>query len=314
MIYAPLIAFNVARALGESFIATLLGLVADFLAGSNKPWTYYAGNIFGYSAMATGIPGAAATLYVIGDTVDLLLFKSPDGSDVRIFLNGINHVSIDTYAAAAVWETVNIGGLIGGVKNRIDIVNYGPSANANATGVMWLGLGPVQVTGANAQIEGVDLMAYDTIAIRLQDDEQNSPLGTFAVHIPTGSTLAQVQTYLDAIAAELDAVTGCKIVEANVTFNLTLPGGLKATPDTNILAERGGLVAFNTAGPRKGSVRIPGIKYSVMPGDTFDVEAAPVGALVTRLLTSTTAGNIRPVSDAGYNFTAALAGKKSFRK
>jgi hypothetical protein len=315
MLYQPGEVFNVKKALEGGFLAFLVANALDFITGAFKPWTYYLGSILGYAMLGTGIPGASATLYVIGDTVDALLFKSPDGSDVRIFLNGIAHTTIDTYAAAGIWETLNINGLIGGQMNRIDIVNYGPSANPNATGVQWLDLGPNTVTGANAQAQGaLEVALHDTLAIRLEDDEQDSPLATLPIYLPTGLSLANVQAYADAILPEIDAVTGSKITEATITFTLTLVGGLKAAPVASIKNERGGLISFTTAGPRHDSVRIPGILETVMPGASFDVEGAPVGTLVTRLLTSSTAANIRPLSSAGYNLTAALGGKKSLRR
>lgn len=314
MIYYPGTVFNVAAALGTAFIATLIKAAADFVAGTNQPWTYYTGQLFGYAALATGIQGAAATMYAVGDTVDALLFKSPDGSDVRIFLNGVATVSIDTYAAAEGWELVNIAGLIGGQRNRIDFVNYGPSANANATGVLMMGLGSITVNGSGAYAQESEIVAYDRINFRVKDSESDTKEATYWVNIPTGHTVAEIQAYANAIAPEVDALTGGKLMSADVTLALTLPGGLKATPVAGILNERGGLITFDTTGVRAQSVRIPAMDTDIMPGDSFSLAENHVAALITRLTTATTAANIRPVADDGYQFVTAVGAKKSFRR
>lgn len=313
VIYQPAIdrVFSLRENLGYGIVGALYYAAADFIAGQNKPWSYYLGVGLGSMAVATGVPGAAATMYFVGDMVDLIFFKSPDGSDVRLFLNGVALASVDTFAAAAIWELVQLTGLGGVGFNRLDIVNFGPSPNPDATGIPWLAIGPVTVYGANAQIQE---RGMDTIVFRIQDAEQNSPLASLPINVPSGFTVAQLQTYVDAVAPEVDALTEGQIVEAIVTIGLTLPTGLKNAPVSGAFNERGGLITFDTAGPRKDSVRIPAMSRTIMPGDSFALTQAAVAAFITRLTTATTAANIRPVSAQNYNFVAARAGKKSFRK
>lgn len=297
--------------LSQGIVGGLYAAASDFIAGTNKPWTYYLGVGLGTMAVATGVPGAAATMYVVGDTVDLIFFKSPDGSDVRIFLNGIAQASLDTYFATSVWETFQLIGLIPGLYNRIDIVNYGPSSDPNATGVMFMGLGPITIYGADAQIQERNMQ---TIVFRIRDAEQDSPLSSIPINVPDGFTVAQLQTYVDAIAPEIDALTDGQIDEVSVTIPLTLPGGLKSEPSAGSLNERGGLITFDTAGPRADSVRIPAFRRAIMPGNDISLADTDVAAFITRLTTPSTAANIRPVSSQNYNFTAARGGKKSLRR
>jgi hypothetical protein len=313
MLYEPRLIVNVRNNIETGIVSALFAAAVDFIAGTNKPWTYYLGVGLGQMALATGIPGATATLYVVGDTVDAVLFKSPDGSDVRVFLNGIAHSTLDTYAAAAVWEAFNINGLVGGQVNRLDLVNVGPSPNPNATGIAWFGLGPITVNGSNAYAKGA-IQPMNTLAIRIKDAEADSNLATLPIYLPDGLTLAQVQAYADAILPEIDALTDGTIEEVSVTFQLTLPGGLAATPAVGALNERGGLISFETTGPRRDSVRIPAMSRDLMPGDSFAITATQVAAFITRLTTATTAANIRPVTAQNYQFTNAISGKKSFRK
>lgn len=313
MLYEPRLerVVNLRESLEGGITGGLWMAAIDFLAGENKPWTYYLGVGLGTMAVATGIPGAAATMYVVGDIVDFTFFKSPDGSDVRFFLNGVAATTLDTYAAAAVWETFQFSGLIPGIFNRIDIVNFAASAASGATGIAFMGLGPITVYGANAQIQE---RLMQTIVFRIRDAEQDSPLSSIPVNVPDGFTVAQLQTYVDAVAPEIDALTDGVIEEVSVTIPLTLPAGLASEAAAGSLNERGGLITFDTAGPRADSVRIPAFNRTIMPGNDISLTDDDVAALITRLTTATTAASIRPVSTQNYNFTAARGGKKSLRR
>lgn len=311
MVYDPIEIFDPRLSLVLGVIYAAVRAAIDFVSGDNKPWAYYLGSAFGGTALATGIPNAAATLYVVGETVDFALFKSPDGSDVRLFLNGIEQAQFDAYALTPIWATASVVSLIPNVTNRIDIVNV-PNTNPDKTStVNWLAIGPVTVNGGTALEARIPM---DTIVFRIADSEQDSPLASFPVSIPSGKTIVQIQAYADAIIAELDAVTGGKIVSAEVTVGLDLASGIKSSADSNILNERGGLISFDTSGPRGDSVRIPAIKYAIMPGDSFLLTNTAVAALITRLTTSSTAGTIRPVTPQAYNWVTAKKGAKSFRR
>lgn len=313
IIYQPREIINLRKEFFGGFIAALEAAAVDFISGNNKPWTYYLGIGLGTAAYATGIPGATATIYFVGDTLDAVLFKSPDGSDVRFFLNGVAHSGVDTYAAASIWETINITGAIGGQTNRLDIVNYGPSSNPDATGTMWLGLGPVTVYGDDAYALEAKL-AYNTIAYRLQDSETDTKEATLPVYVPTGLTLAQYQAFVDFQAPLIDAMSGAKLTNIQITLNMTLPGGLKATPADASLNERGGLISFSTTGPRADSVWIPAILPTIMSGDAFSLEDAAVSAFINSLLTVHGGSTIRPRTVQDYQFSAARKGSKSIRK
>lgn len=314
IIYSPEKIFDLREELEGALVVAAFRAALDFIAGINQPWVYYAGVALGQMAIATGIPGAAATLYAVGDTVDALLFKSPDGSDARIFLNGIAHATIDTYAASAVWEWVNLATLVGAQPNRIDIVNNGPSSNPSASGIAWLAMGPLSIVGQGAYAREVDKV--NTLLYRLKDSETDKNEASVPVYLPSGLTLAVVQAFSDFFVPLLDDGTGSQVMEASVTFELTLPGGLKATPDANILNERGGLITFDTTGPRADSFRIPAILPAIMSGDSFSLEDSVIAALITALTTEhSSAGTpVRPVTSQNYQYSAARAGKRSFRK
>lgn len=313
MIYQPYLVFDLRAQLASATVQASILAVEDFISGDNKPWAYYAGAATGYAAVATGIPGAAATLYAIGSGVNFALNHNPDGSLAQFYVNGILAAEVDTFLDDNLgdWQSFALG-ILPGVLNRIDIVNGNNTNPAKSSLINWLAMGAVETqSNTTIQLRSNNMI---TLAIRLQDAEQNSPFATIPVYLPDGLTVAQVQTYAAAIIPEIDALTESQVVEANVTFALTLPGGIKGAPEAGAFNERGGLVTFDTEGPRASSVRIPAMDKDVMPGDSFALTDAGVAALVTRLTTASTAELIRPTSEQGYNFTAARAGKKSLRR
>lgn len=313
MIYQPYLVFDLRLQLASALFKAGLLALEDFIAGDNKEWAYYAGAANGYMAVATGIPGAAATLYAIGSQVNGLINRSPDGGLAQIYLNGILASQVDTYIDTAIgdWASFAVS-LLPGVLNRIDIINAVNPNPAKTSPVNWLALGPVEAGLLSEVFVRSNRMI--TLVFRIRDAEQNSTLASVPFYLPDGLTIAQVQTYADAVAPELDAVTEGQVAEATVTFALTLPGGLKASATARSVNERGGLITFDTAGPRASSFRIPAIDHALMPGDSFALNDTDIAALVTRLTTATTAANIRPTSEQAYNLTTARAGKKSLRR
>lgn len=327
IIYEPQLVFNVREALGGAIVGAAARAAGDFLVGRNqKPWSYYLGVGFGNAALATGITGAAMTLYAIGDTLDFYLFKSPDGADVRWFLNGVAQANLATYGAAAVWEAVQQIVLEPGRVNELTFVNYSASTVPGATGIPWLAIGDITVGGTNAYAYSTrsGSMVYDVISYSLRDSEESTQNASFPVYVPTGQSVATLQAYSNIAAKRLDLVSGSQIIRAQVTLNLTLPA-YSAAPGANelknaalvgILNERGGLISFDTAGPRNESIWIPGMRTSIMPGDAFSLVQADVASLIAMFTGNVSANSVdvRPVSPQNYQYTAALKGKKSLRR
>jgi hypothetical protein len=309
VIYQPIEVFDIRISLAGGLIYAAVRAAADFVSSTNKPWAYYLGSAIGGMAAATGIPNAAATLYAVGTSIDTILFKSPDGALVKVYLNGILQAQVDLNSLTSGWQSFHLD--LGTGLNRIDFVNAEGMPSGEAP--YWMGIGPVTVNDGYAYPQG-EFVNMDTIVWRVKDVEEDSPLASFPVNVPSGKTIAQLQTYADAIGAEIDAVTGSQLMEVSVTISLAVHSGAKSSPVAGTLNERGGLITFSTSGPRADSVRIPGILSTIMPGNSFALTDTDIAALITRLTTSTTAGTIRPVTPQNYNFVTANAGKKSFRK
>jgi hypothetical protein len=316
MIYSPIDVFDLREATEGGLIRAGLAAFEDFIVGENKPWTFYAGVALGSMAAATGIPGASVTLYVIGDSVDAVFFKSPDGSDVRIFLNGIAHSALDTYAVSYLWESVNIAGLVGGQVNRLDIVNYGPSANEDATGILWFGMSDVTVNGENGYIypRSSTVATFNVSYSILDGDGDTSAL---AFKVPAGTlTLAQITGYAQQMATLLDAVIGGKILGIGITLDAALPGGLKAAATATSDVQEGALFTFTTATPYVDSVRVPAWLETLFTGKEVNLAGTGVGAFRDGLLNGIdVAGTTVAASDRYENdYTSLKSSVKSFRK
>ena len=319
MIYQPRDIINFFRELKGGFISALGELLVDLLTGEAKPWSYYVGTGIGSMAVATSIPGLGAAIYVIGDTVDALLFKSPDGSLVRVYLNGIAHSAIDTYAAAGIWEAFNINGLVGGVVNRIDFVLEAPSSNPEATGTPWLAIGPITVNDGSALGRKATMALYN-ISYSLLDSDGDTD--TFAIKVIASThTLAQVQEAAQDFAVALDAVTGAQITSIAVTLEAALPGGLKATPDGSIENQKGATLSLTLEGsPYRDSLRIPGVKPALFSGKALiTTQGEAVDAVVDMLtggIAVTTGGGavVEPSNRFELPYADLVTAVKSFRK
>ena len=316
MIYQPQQVFSVKEAVGGAVKNASLLAAADFVAGNNKPWAFYLGATFGGLAAATGIIGAASYLYVLGDSLDFWVFKSPDGSELRLFLDGVQYTSIDTYAATEAWELVQGIVLASGHVNEVAFVNHAASIAGGATGLAWLGLGDITIFGDNPfAYQGASFtMANDVITLRTQDSETGTDYGAIPLYVPHGFTVIELQTWLDLVAKEFDDAMNVKVVAADLLMPMTVVGTVKASPVANSLNERGGLLSFQTSDVYGDSVRLPGVKTALMPGDAIATSDTLITALVTRLTTQTTPANIRPVTKNSFNWVALRAGKKSLRR
>lgn len=300
------------NAVGTGIVGAIFRAANDFFFGNGKPWYYYAGVAVGGTAAATGIEGATATTYVVANVVEAYVLKGPGNGEMKVFLDGVEQGVIDLEAATEIWELVELViDPAGAVLRRVDLQSVA------VAGAAWMAIGPIILThdtDAPTAQERTQAMAYDTIVFKVRDAESDTNESSVPINVPTGFTLAQLQTYVDAIAPQIDVLTEGQITGASVTVNMTLPGTIKTEPDAGAFNERGGLITFDTTGPRADSVRIPAISKTLMPGDSFSIADTDVAALITRLTTATTAANIQPRTTQDYQFVAARKGSKSLRK
>lgn len=156
-------------------------------------------------------------------------------------------------------------------------------------------------------------MAVNIINLRLQDSESDTRRATVPFYVTPSLTIAEYQAFVATAAARLDAVSGAKIVAADMVLALTVPGGLKATPAAGSLNERGGLIGMDTVGQWPSSVRIPAILPTIMSGDSFSLTEPAIADFIDLL--SAGVPPVFPHSREGDLFLGTgLYGNKSFRR
>lgn len=86
----------------------------------------------------------------------------------------------------------------------------------------------------------------DILSIAVQD--YTGSRKTIPYFVPAGSTIAALQGLSDVSVALIDAGIDSKIVGAQVTVQLTLPGGLKASPIVGNTVHEGALIDYSVSG------------------------------------------------------------------
>jgi len=150
------------------------------------------------------------------------------------------------------------------------------------------------------------------IGFSFEDDEAEPGLGTSAVWVEAGSTLANYQAMASALALKMDAVSDAELISISMQLELDLPGGLKAGAVAASLNERGGLIGFRTDGPSADSLWIPAFKRTIMSGTTISLTDAAVTALTDQLMLAV--NTLTPVTRHGFGWDNPYYGRRSFRK
>lgn len=290
--------------------ATLAAI--DFIAQENKSWAYYTGVGVGGTAVATGIPGAVASIYVVGTTLDFYVLKSPEGSNVDVFLDGVAAATVTTYALDTIWEQIQITFAEDAVK-RVDFVNAGAPPE-NTSGISWMALGaPFTLEGSNPYYKqrSQNMALVNIISFSLLDDDGDTNSVPF--YVDTGHTIGDYQLFVDSMAPALDDITGALITGASLTVNLTLPGPLKAAPVANSENQRGGNFSYLAANSRyKHSTRVPALLDTKFSGKSVNTTDPDVQTFLTTMLTGV--APVIPRDRQGNDLTSLSAAVKAFRR
>jgi len=136
------------------------------------------------------------------------------------------------------------------------------------------------------------------------------------VFLPAAATLAQAQGFATGFAPLIDAITGGVIVGAQVTFPLTLPGGLKTTPDTGATVHRGGLFGYDNASPYKWSQYVGSLTPTLFIADLVNVGDTDVGAYITAMEDGINVSGtfVQPTNEYDDDLTTNVSAKEAFRK
>lgn len=311
MIYDPRLYYSFTDALGEAIPPLSINIIQDYLTGDGHPWVYYAGQLTGYLAAFSSIPGMALTIYAVGTAADILLFRSPDGSLVDLYLNGVLSATIDTYAPTIGWAGVGALALLPSIRNEIKLVNVGASQNPSATGVPIFGAGGLSVIGGSAERN------YNMIKVsfKIRDIEVDGKRDALIIGLPDGQTLAQIETWCNAMSPLLEGVTGGVIdsVDVNIPLNVNTA---RTVPLAGHYNERGGLFTFETAGTAKEGVRVPAMSTTLMPAQTINTADQAVIDFVEAFTVGLSNGTttVKPIASNDAEFVSLIRGVRSQRK
>lgn len=244
------------NALGAGLTQAGILAAADMIAHKDTPWTFYAGVAAGATAAACGVPGGAATLYVIGDVLDFYLLKSPEGSNVRVFIDGIAYSTIDAYTTATLWEAVQVS--LSGDPNttkRVDIVNDGPSpTHPNPDDSYWFGIrSPLGVSGGSETIvrpDGDHLTQIWTLRLTIEDEKGEDSILSVNFKAPAviNTEADDPLKFAQALGNAVNEMTRGRIVNASISRKVPLLSGwqVPATFDSDV--EEKAVFKFNAKG------------------------------------------------------------------
>lgn len=313
MIYKPQESLGLANFLFAGFISALKALAADFAAGTNKPWTYYLGVGIGGSCVATGVPGAAATAYVLAAALDIWIFRSPDGSLVKFYVNGLQRAVQDASGSTTGWIKVHLD-LDENVYSRIDIENGAPGA-ANTSGISWMAISQLESPGIVTS-EGDPPVSLVTASISVLDADGD--ISTTPINIPLGTlTITQLAGFLQGAATDLDAITEGKLVSINVNLDVDLPSGLKSAPVANSDVQESGLLTYTAANTKYvWSQIIPAFVQGKFSGKNINLADTAVTTFTNRMINGATVASalVQPSDKYENDLQSVKSGTKRFRK
>lgn len=150
-----------------------------------------------------------------------------------------------------------------------------------------------------------------SMSIETSDGRKSVP-----VFLPNATTLVQAQGFMTGFAPLVNAITGGVIVGAEVSFPLTLPGGLRTTADAGATVHRGGLFGYDNPSPYKWSQYIPSLTPTLFIGDLVNVGDTDVGAYITAMESGIDVSGtfIQPTNQYDDDLTTQVTAAEAFRK
>lgn len=324
MIYNPspgewplLVQFRRALSSGVEQAAILAAI--DFIAKKNQPWALYAGVAAGVTAAACGVPGGAATLYVIGDVLDFYVFKSPQGGTLRVFLDGVSISTVHSYAASQLWEAVQVS-LTGDPNKpkRVDIVNDGVDPNhPNPDDSYWTAFrAPFTVSnsaGGGAAIVGADgahLLNVWQVSITIEDDKRQKSV--FSCNIKTPDVIASPSddpfAFAAALTTKVKQLIAGRITNVNVSRRLPLQAAWTSGGQPTADVEEKCEFSFKPNGTViPATVTVPAIDEMLVVGYELDTDTVEADDFITMMISPFSLPerwNVRPCDSRGNPFVA----------
>lgn len=156
-----------------------------------------------------------------------------------------------------------------------------------------------------------DLFAH--LSVQLTDSLGVTASVPYYLSIADTQTIDDLNTAMAAILTDLDAVTGAVIANATVNIDVTLPGGIKATPIAGSEVERGALFNWSQLGIKyKFGILVPALRSTLIVNGKINLADAAVSAW--NALMSTIGGDVDWVSTANIDLEVLRDALIVFRK
>ena len=134
------------------------------------------------------------------------------------------------------------------------------------------------------------------------------------VHIPSATTLANATAYAQDVAEVIDAVIGGKLESIDVCIGVSLPGGIKITPDANTDIEEGALFVYEDADGRIFRQRLPTFLESLIETGTRQVDNSNAGVQAYTDMIVTGNGTVQASTLAATDLVSLVSDKEQFVK
>lgn len=157
-------------------------------------------------------------------------------------------------------------------------------------------------------------MADTLLSVGIEDDAGATK--RVPVFLPSTMTLAQIQGWSDLFAPLLnDAIDGI-ITDAQVTFSLTIPGGLRTTPVTDSTVRRGADLTFANPSRYKWPLYVPSWSLTLITNGDIDVADPNASDLISAYVDGLTFSSVlyQPLNGSAFDLTALSKSKEAFRK
>jgi len=157
-------------------------------------------------------------------------------------------------------------------------------------------------------------MADTLLSIGILDDAGATKRAN--IFLPSTMTLAQIQGWSDVYQPLLDAVDDGKLTDAQVTFSLTMAGGLKGSPVADSTVRRGADFTFLNASRYKWPAYIPAWALLYIISGEIDTAATPVSDFLSAYTAGLVVGGTtyQPTNGSAFDLTALSKAKEAFRK
>jgi len=151
----------------------------------------------------------------------------------------------------------------------------------------------------------------NTLSIPITDDAGETR--RLVIHTPAAATLAQIQTFWDLAAVELDALTAGIISAPDVTLALTNVGGLKVTAVADHFNRQGALIGFGAANTNyRWSQYVPSLRDTLITAGVVTTGVAGFTDWRDRMLSGDAV--VLPTNRMGDDLDTFIEAVLSFRK